>query len=176
MLKAVNLLERRFPYYKVRPKRGFFWYYLESYNAPTPLKADTDIPCRAFAKGDLIFRVLAKNKTISIEFSHILTDGSGGFEFLKSLLLTYFQAAGITIPNAVSFLRPAQVPSEKEFEDSYNKYFQEEIPTPKKLPKAFHVPFKLSSIPLFSVVTGVLSLESISKKSKEFARQVSKRA
>jgi len=167
LFKAIDSLEQRFPYYKVKPKTGFFWYYLESYNSPTPLKADTEIPCRAFAKGDLIFRVLAKNKTISVEFSHILTDGTGGFEYLKSLLLTYFQVAGIEIPGSASFLRPDQMPSEKEFEDSYNKYFQEEIPIPKRIPKAFHIPFKLNSIPRFSVVTCVVSLEAISKKSKE---------
>jgi NRPS condensation-like uncharacterized protein len=169
LLNAVNLLEQRFPYYKVKPKTGFFWYYLESYNSSTTLKADEDVPCRAFAKGDPVFRVLAKNKTISVEFSHILTDGTGGFQFLKSLLLTYFRVTGIDIPSTVSFLRPEQIASEKEFEDSYNKYFQEEIPTPKKIPKAFHVPFKLNPIPRFSVVTGVLSLEAISKKSKEYA-------
>lgn len=167
LLDAVGLLEQRFPYYKVKPRTGFFWYYLESHDSPTPVKPDTDVPCRAFAKGDLIFRVLAKNRTISVEFSHILTDGTGGFEFLKSLLLTYFQIAGIEIPNTVSFLRPDQMPSEKEFEDSYNKYFQEKIPKPKKIPKAFHVPFKLNSVPRFSVVTGLLPLEAISTKAKE---------
>ena len=168
LLNAIALLEHRFPYYKVNFKTGFFWYYLEASNSSTSLKADTDVPCRAFAKGDLIFRVLAKDKTISVEFSHILTDGAGGLEFLKSLLLTYFQALGVTIPNTVSYLRSGQIPSEREFEDSYNRYFQEEIPFPKKIPKAFHLPFKLNSIPRFNVVRGVLSLEAISKKSKEY--------
>jgi hypothetical protein len=168
LLNAITLLEHRFPYYKVNFKTGFFWHYLEASDSSTSLKADTDLPCRAFAKGDLFFRVLAKNKTISVEFSHILTDGAGGIEFLKSLLLTYFQTLGVIIPSTVSYLRPDQAPSEREFEDSYNKYFQEQIPFPKKIPKAFHLPFNLNSIPRFNVVTGILSLEAISKKSKEF--------
>jgi NRPS condensation-like uncharacterized protein len=168
LLDAIRQLEQRFPYYKVKPKSGFFWYYLEYYKGTTPIKADTDIPCRAFTKGDLIFRVLAKDRTISVEFSHILTDGTGGFEFLKSLLLTYFQATGTSLPDTVSFLKPDQTPSEKESEDSYNKYFQEKIPTPKKIPKAFHVPFKLNDVPRFTVLTALLPLGTVSKKSKEY--------
>lgn len=168
LTQAIRLLEHRFPYYKVKRKTGFFWYYLESYNHPTTLKADRDIPCRAFSKDELVFRVLARNKTISVEFSHILTDGTGGFEFLKSLLLTYFQIEGIMIPDSFPFLRPGEEPSEKEFEDSYQKYFRQEIPTPKKIAKAFHVPFKLNNVPRFNVLAGMLSMELISRKSKEY--------
>jgi NRPS condensation-like uncharacterized protein len=168
LLNAIKLLEQRFPYYKVKPKTGFFWHYLEYYNSPTPVKADTDVPCRVFTNNDLLFRVLARNNTISVEFSHILTDATGGFEFLKSLLLTYFEITGVAISRTLPFHRPGQVPSEKEFEDSYNKYFRQEIPTPKKITKAFHLPFKLNTIPRFKVVTGIVSLEQISKKSKTY--------
>ena len=37
--KAVHLLEHRFPYYKVLPKKGFFWYYLESYHESITVRA-----------------------------------------------------------------------------------------------------------------------------------------
>ena len=29
LLQAIHRIEDRFPYYKVKPKKGFFWYYLE---------------------------------------------------------------------------------------------------------------------------------------------------
>lgn len=172
LLSAIGMLEQRFPYYKVKPKTGFFWYYLEHDNSPIPIKPDTDIPCRAFDKDELIFRVLVKKNTISVEFSHILTDGTGGFEFLKSLLLTYFQLTGITVHNGIPFLHPNETPSEKEFEDSYNKYFQEQIPAPKKMPKAFHIPFKLNATPRFEVLIGLMPLESLKKKSSEFGTSI----
>jgi NRPS condensation-like uncharacterized protein len=168
LLEAVHLLEQRFPYYKVKRKNGFFWYYLEHCYGSIPLKADTTIPCRAFEKDEFIFRVIAKKKTISVEFSHVLTDGSGGFQFLKSLLLTYFQQSGVPIPHTVNFLRAGVRPAYKEFEDSFNKYFEEKIPTPRKIPKAFHLTFKLNPIPRFNVVVGVLSLDNILNKSREY--------
>lgn len=172
LLEAVDLLEQRFPYYKVKPKKGFFWYYLEYYEDGITLKADTNIPCRSFDKDEFIFRVLAKGKTISVEFSHILTDGTGGFEFLKSLVLTYFQQTGIPIAGTVDYLRPGTPASEKEFEDSYNKYFEEEIPTPRKIRKAFHLPYKLKPIPRFRVVTAILPIGNIAKKAREYGTSI----
>ncbi|HEX6225929.1 MAG TPA: hypothetical protein VFZ52_16035, partial [Chryseolinea sp.] len=95
LLQAIHKIENRFPYYKMKPEKGFFWYYLEFQNRPIPLRADLGIPCRAFTNDDLIFRILVKGNRLSVEFSHILTDGGGGFEFLKTLLYTYFESCSI---------------------------------------------------------------------------------
>ena len=40
LLDAIHTIEDRFPYYKVKPKKGFFWYYLEFQNEPIPLRPD----------------------------------------------------------------------------------------------------------------------------------------
>ena len=168
LLEAIRLLEHRFPYYKVRRKAGFFWYYLEYHDGSIPLRPDTTTPCRAFGKDEFIFRVLARKKTISVEFSHILTDGTGGLEFFKSLLLIYGQQSGMPIPDSFAFLRPGDAPSPAEFEDSYNKYFEKEIPMPAKIPKAFHLGFKLSPVPRFSVLSGVVPLAPIAMKAKAY--------
>ncbi|HYF67400.1 MAG TPA: hypothetical protein VD884_04655 [Ohtaekwangia sp.] len=166
LLEAIQKIENRFPYYKVKPKKGFFWYYLEFHNEPIPLRPDFGIPCRAFKKDDLIFRVLAKHNRLSVEFSHILTDGGGGFEFLKTLLFTYFEACGIsTIENTVA-IKPDEKPSDEEYEDSFSKVFKQDIPVPKKKPRSFHLPFRLNGPPRFKVLVAKVSLQDIIKKSK----------
>jgi hypothetical protein len=76
-LEAVHEIENRFPYYKVKLKSGFFWYYLEHQNLPIAVEADKEIPCRAFDRQELMFRVLVFKNSVSVEFSHILTDGTG---------------------------------------------------------------------------------------------------
>ena len=63
-------------------KAGFFWYYLEPQAMPIRVEVDGKVPCRAFGKSDLMFRVLAEKNKISVEFSHILTDGTGEFRRL----------------------------------------------------------------------------------------------
>jgi NRPS condensation-like uncharacterized protein len=166
LVDTIKLLEDRFPYYKVKPKKGFFWYYLEYHNEPIPLKPDTYTPCRAFDKDDLLFRILVRNNYLSVEFSHILTDGAGAFEFLKSLLVKYFEACGVTADEAITILKPQEPPAKEEFEDAFNKYFQKNIPVPKGIRKSFHLPFKLNYAPRFNVLVGMIPLNDIAHKSK----------
>src|SRR5687767_4294009 len=56
LIIAIQALEKRFPYYKVRLKAGFFWYYLEPQDLPIPVRPDNEQPCRAFGKRGLMFR------------------------------------------------------------------------------------------------------------------------
>ena len=166
LLEAVNRIEDRFPYYKVRLEKGFFWYYLEYHDQVIPLRPDLDMPCRAFKKNDLIFRVLVKENRLSVEFSHILTDGGGGFEFLKTLLYTYFDRCCISFKESTSFLKPDESPDPEEFEDAFSKYFQNKIPSPKKKPKSFHLPFCLNNPPRFNALIAKTSLDDMSNLSK----------
>lgn len=168
LLAAIARIEDRFPYYKVKPKKGFFWYYLDFYNERIPLRPDIAIPCRAFRKGDLIFRVLVRDNRISVEFSHILTDGGGGFEFLKTLLLAYFEACGTNVAAAVASIKPEDQPGQEEFEDGFSKYFQDNIPSPKKKVKAFHLNFNLNDPPRFNTLIAKVDLSQLSKKSKSY--------
>lgn len=168
LLAAVHKIQDRFPYYKVKPKKGFFWYYLEFHNEPIPLHPDLSIPCRAFKKDDLIFRILIKDNRISVEFSHILTDGGGGFEFLKTLLLTYFDECYISVTDNITSLKTNEIPGEEEFEDGFSKYFPGNIPSPKKKPKSFHLLFKLNDSPRFKILIAKLPLNQIALKSKAY--------
>ncbi len=167
LLEAIRTIEDRFPYYKVKPKKGFFWYYLEFQNEPIPLTSDLTTPCRAFKKDDLIFRILAKDCCLSVEFSHILTDGGGAFEFLKTLLIAYLQANGVSIAREIPALRPDEVPLPEEFEDGFSKYFQKNIASPKRKPRSFHLHFKLNDPPRFNVLIAKLPLTGIHQKAKD---------
>jgi NRPS condensation-like uncharacterized protein len=166
LLEAIRRIENRFPYYKVKPKKGFFWYYLEFHDEPIPLRQDVGTPCRSFQKNDLIFRILARKERLSVEFSHILTDGGGAFEFLKTLLLAYFDACCIKDVDEVPSLKVDDLPSEEEFEDAFSKYFQRRLPSPKKKPRSFHVPFKLNEQPRFRVLVAKVPLRQISTVAK----------
>ena len=167
LLDAIQKIENRFPYFKVKPKKGFFWYYLEFHNEQIPLKPDFGTPCRAFGKDDLIFRILAKNNILSVEFSHIITDGGGGFEFLKTLVLTYLDHCRISTGPEIEAMKPEDIATEEEFEDGFSRYFQKEIPSPKKKPKAFHLPFNLNIEPRFNVLFAKVSLSAVHQRSKE---------
>lgn len=169
LYKAVEQVEKRFPYYKVRLRRGFFWYYLEQVNDPIRILPDDDMPCRAFGKNKenrLLLRILVFKNRLSVEMSHILTDGHGIMIFLKSLLIYYFTEKGITYKNQLDefFVMDAD---KEELTDAYNQYFKENIPTVVRPPKAFHLPYPLRKKPRFDVLFAIVSVHEIKQKAKE---------
>lgn len=165
--EAIRAVEDRFPYYKVKLKRGFFWYFLEQEEMPISILADKGIPCRAFGKDELMFRVLVMENKISVEFSHILTDGTGTFEFLKALLFTYLEKCGKPVPEGVPWLRPDEAPASEEYEDAYNRYFKKTEARTLSIPNAFHIPFSLKPKPRFDVLLGIVPIKEIITKAKE---------
>jgi NRPS condensation-like uncharacterized protein len=165
---ALKELENRFPYYKVVLKKGFFWYFLEYKNLPFPVEPDTDLPCRGFKTNkDSMMRILVLRNSISVEFSHILTDGSGGLAFLKSVLLTYFKNCGYALPADLEYHKPDEEPSGEEFEDAYQRYFQKNLPYVPGFAKAFHLPFKLKKKPRFTTMIILLPLGEVYRSAKD---------
>lgn len=161
LLKAVLYCEQRFPYFIVQLKEGFFWYYLEHLPKHIPVLADTGALCRKFSRKELLIRVLVRNKKISIEFSHILSDGGGGFQFLRTLLVEYSKACGAN-PLVDHSIRASHLPiDEQEYEDAYKRYFKEEIPPMIRRSKAFHLPFALNRKPRYQQTTHLISLQQI---------------
>ncbi|MCF6407125.1 hypothetical protein L3C95_29790 [Chitinophaga filiformis] len=165
-LLAIQALEDRFPYYKVKLQTGFFWYYLEPDGQPIAVEVDTRVPCRAFGKKELMFRVLVRENRISVEFSHILTDGTGALEFLKTLLAVYFEKCHLATPAEFQHLNVYESPHREESLDAYNLYSEDINARPRRIPAAFHVPFRLRGRPRFHVLKATVPTASIIKEAK----------
>ncbi|MGM0622297.1 MAG: hypothetical protein ACQETJ_14685, partial [Bacteroidota bacterium] len=159
--KAVLQAEKRYPYFKVQLREGFFWYYLEHLPKHIPVEPDEQPMCRKFSKGSLLIRIPVKSNSISVECSHILTDGTGAFEFFKTILIQYSAECGAEIPAEYQVSDQVDRISEEEYEDAYNRYFKAEIPPMVKRSKAFHLPYSLKSSPRFTVLRAIVSLEQI---------------
>lgn len=167
LFKAVRAIESRFPYYKVHAKKGFFWYYFESAQFLSSVETISKPPCRKFRMKGHLFRILAGDNKLSVEFSHMLTDGGGAFDYFKTLLVHYFELTGVAIPADFNHHRVDEAPHPEEFEDAYNRYFQEDVPALAKRPRAFHIPFALRSKPRFDVLYAIVSTSEVKAKAKE---------
>jgi len=96
---ALTFTIKRFPSFATTVKKGFFWHYLDATKRRYIVEPETGIPCQPIRighSGSQSFRVLYYRNRISAEFFHILTDGTGGMCFLKTLLAEYFRLLGIT--------------------------------------------------------------------------------
>jgi NRPS condensation-like uncharacterized protein len=169
--EAVEITSGRFPYFSVSLGRGLFWYYLE-YNKGLPrIQTEDKIPCTAFAanrKNEPLYRILVKENRISVEFIHILTDGGGALEYLKSMLYTYLRLTGKTISSSEGIILPESPVANGEMEDGYNRFFKRNIPAPGKLTKAWHLPFNLNKKPRLRVIRSEISLDKLMEVTRSF--------
>ncbi|MDQ1771931.1 hypothetical protein GQR60_05160 [Labilibaculum sp. A4] len=169
LFSAIELAEKRFPYFKVSLRKGFFWYYLEQIDDPVKVTGDTGRLCQAFDRKDsnkLLFRILVRKNEISVEFSHILTDGAGLLQFLKAILIYYFNEKGMIPEEQIDPFYTSKANPE-EFEDAYNRYFKEKIPHVIRQQKAFHLPFDLNPKPRFDVLLAMISTKELKERASE---------
>ncbi len=168
--RALEAVSKRYPYYIVELRRGFFWYYLAPVEGRAPkVVADSKYPClnmHARRSGRFLFRVRAFRSRIAVEFCHILTDGTGALAFLKSLIHEYFRLRGVSVPDPGDILVAGTVPDPEESEDAFNRHFRADVPFAPTEKKAFHFP----SLPLlpgqYRVITGVVPLADALRAAK----------
>lgn len=93
---ALDITMPRFPFFATRIKRGVFWHYIDGVKRRFTVQPETELPCAPMnvAAGDSqSFRVLYYGRRVSVEFFHILTDGTWGLAFLTALLLAFMTEA-----------------------------------------------------------------------------------
>lgn len=166
-LEAVIL---RFPYYRVRLKKGFFWYYLE-HNPKFPrIEKDVQNPMSRIHPNlgnHFLFRVRYWHNRIAVEFCHVLTDGTGGLTFLKSLVYEYLKRKGKSLGEPGEIPVVSQEPTAEEAEDAYHRFYKSPLPLPDKGRKAFHPPGRLLMRGALSITTGVITLEPLLQEAKK---------
>lgn len=169
---ALENTGKRFPYFCVHLKRGFFWYYMVPHAAAPKLVADQDSPCLDFNmhSGSILFRVRARENTIACEFSHILTDGTGGLRFFKNLLVEYFRLRGIAsdISADPDLYDLNAAPEHGEREDAYNRYFPGKYPYPAPERPAFRIKSALLPPGCYRVIRGSIPLAPAKAVAKKY--------
>lgn len=144
--KALKKAARRFPYFFVTLRGGLFWHYFEPcFREPVP-EHEHFMPC-ARRRGDRhkpLCRVYAYGRTISCEYHHSITDGTGGMIFLQALVIEYLAEKSVLPLDdrsaIVDFVDLLKDPDPEEWEDSYRKYFKSESPYPDPAGKAWLIP------------------------------------
>ncbi len=94
---ALSFTVKRFPSFATTVKKGFFWHYIDASKRRYVAEPESEIPCSPLhvsKSGSQSFRVLYYENRISVEFFHILTDGTGGTVFLKTLTSEYLRLTG----------------------------------------------------------------------------------
>lgn len=126
---ALTFTIKRFPAFATTLKKGFFWHYLDSTKRCFVIQKEEDIPCQSLKvseSGSQSFRVLYFTNRVSVEFFHVLTDGSGALEFVKALINEYLRLTGVIINDQSNILDINENPNMEEYENEFQRV--EKIP------------------------------------------------
>jgi len=175
--EALNMCLKRFPYFKVRLKRGLFWAYLERNEKPAKVWPDGPYPCTGMnyrANNHYLFRVRYRENAVALEVLHALTDGGGAMVFLKTLIAQYLRLSGEAIApcKELGVWDINEEPDEEEFADSFLKYYNKDVKSLGIKSRAFHFKGKKFRQDVVSVVRGEMSGRQAAEAAKKFGLSV----
>ena len=94
--RALEMVLPRFAYMRVQIRHGFFWHYLEDNPNMPQVREEEGYPCGyldARENRGFMFQVSYYKTRINLEVFHVVTDGTGGYRFLRALCCQYLMLA-----------------------------------------------------------------------------------
>lgn len=123
--KAVSRALEKYEFFKVRLKKGFFWYYFEYNDKKIVIEEEKDYPCKYIdpaTNNDYLFKVTYFDSKINIDIFHSLTDGNSGIQFFKEIVYQYIEIAhSKDFKNNLRSNRKIDVNVEDSYLKNYNK-------------------------------------------------------
>ena len=168
--QALDTLLPHFDGFNLRLRNGIFWHYFEENGKPAPrVEKEDSFPCRFIRSNktnSYLFRVTYYQYRINLEVFHVLTDGMGGFNFLKELTYQYLRlrypellehtedylSSGTTLSREDSFLKNFKKPQKRKYQTQ----------------KAYLVRGEKLPIGEFGVMHGYMSVEELKKICKKY--------
>ncbi|MDO4567463.1 MAG: hypothetical protein Q4B99_00740 [Clostridia bacterium] len=170
--RALDSLSERFPSFYVRIRTGMFWYYLERLSAAPRVEDDVINPCGAMTKGEPLFRVRCHENRISLEMHHVVTDGTGGLTFFKTLLAQYLRMAGHDIPCDRGVLDPTDRPDDEELEDAFMRFSEMKILPPRMEQRAYKIRGTRLPMDFMRITTGTMRASEVHAAAKRHGATV----
>lgn len=170
--RAVDRTMPRFPTFRVRIRKGFFWCYFEPNLKPGPfVKPDISNPCQPMRDredNDWLIRFYYYESRISFEAFHAITDGSGALTFFRTVLAEYLRYRGADIPPNSLIIDVTQPPGPEELEDAYGRYAGKRT-LPARLQKtAYSNTSPPEPFYTLNVTMGLMSVSALKAKAREY--------
>lgn len=165
--KALDETLEMFDVYRYVMLRGFFWYYLERSDIAPVVREEYKPPCAALYHGDgssLMFEVTYFNCRINLEVYHVLSDGTGAMQFLRTLVTKY-----LCIRFGLDDIIPDYDASRTQMkDDSFSKYYSSSRKASKqRMKKACRLKGARLSENRLNIITGRVSADKVLDVSKE---------
>ena len=164
--KAVRHALNKLSCFKVKLKKGFFWYYLEENDKDIVVERENTYPCKYIdpnTNNDYLFKVTYWENKINLDIFHSLTDGNSGIIFLKEIVYTYIELKHEEcFSNKIRTER--KLPNDTE--DDYLKNYNKKSKGPKSGKKAYILKGKTIPLGAIGVIHVNINLEQLKNEAK----------
>ena len=163
-----------FDVFRVRLRRGIFWYYFEDNKKPAPrVTEERYYPNQYIAPNknrNYLFRVSYYRNRINLEVFHVLTDGMGAINFLRELTYQYLRISHpellIQVPDALC----SDTSLNKE--DSSVKNYRKGHTKEYKTRRAYCIKGEKLKPQQIGIIHGYMPLEQLKKASKKYGLSI----
>lgn len=163
----------QFESFRVRLRRGLFWYYFEANHRKIKVEKEDAYPCQYISHKVApyyLFRVSYYGTRINVEIYHALSDGLGAVNFAKLMACRYLQIKHQM--NTPEIVRQANVNAEEE--DGYLKYYKETKKQKYSNEKAYQLEGRKLTPRAENIVHGNVPLAELKAVSKSYGVSITK--
>ncbi len=136
--RALDTVITFMPHFQVRIRRGLFWHYIDSTDQKPKVEKENGRLCPLLYgehyKGILHYKVTYYENRITMEVFHVLTDGTGAYEFLHALVSEYLRLAHPLELSDMSSYTQASVGERTR--DSYEQFYEKNNTLKSSIPRA----------------------------------------
>ena len=171
--QALNDILPQFESFRVRLRRGLFWYYFESNHRKITVAKEDAYPCQYISHKVYpyyLLRVSYYSTRINVEIYHALSDGLGAVNFAKLLACRYLQIKYQM--DTPPILRNANIPGEEE--DGYLKHYKETKKQNYSNEKAYQLEGRKLAHGVENVIHGSVPLKQLKTVSKSYGVSITK--
>lgn len=164
--KSVRIALNKFKFFKVRMRKGIFWYYFENNPKNPIIEEENDYPCRFIdlpLNNDYLFKVTYFDCKINLDIFHCLTDGSSATHFLKEITYNYIEMKYL---NNVSTALTKEREVKYTTEDIYTKNYDKKIRAKRDSKKAYNLKGRLLPPGVVSVTHEFMSSSKVREVAK----------
>ena len=164
---AVEIVLNNLPSFKVKLKKGAFWYYFEDNAKEIIVEEEKNYPCKYIdpnTNNDYLFKVTYWENKINLDIFHSLTDGNSGIIFLREIVYTY-----IEIAHKEEFDKKLRIERRlsNNTDDEYLKNYDKKSKGGRGGKKAYILKGKQLPLAAIGVIHVNINLEELKNRAKE---------
>ena len=164
---AVEIVLKNLPSFKVKLKKGVFWYYFEDNAKEIIIEEEKNYPCKYIdpnTNNDYLFKVTYWENKINLDIFHSLTDGNSGIIFLREIVYTY-----IEIAHKEEFDKKLRIERRlsNNTDDEYLKNYDKKSKGGRGGKKAYILKGKQLPLAAIGVIHVNINLEELKNRAKE---------